>query len=124
MTLLNDFFKILDAAGNDAGFMATIELNPNHAIYASHFPGFPVTPGVIHIQIVHELLEHHFGKALKLQSIVQCKFLKIVDPNIAAQLVVHIEFSEADGLLKIKARGEHGGDLCLRLSASYVFCEL
>jgi 3-hydroxymyristoyl/3-hydroxydecanoyl-(acyl carrier protein) dehydratase len=55
--LLNSFYT-LEAAPETTPtrVQATIRLNPDHAIFAGHFPGQPVVPGVCMLQIIKELL--------------------------------------------------------------------
>ncbi|HET6769605.1 MAG TPA: hypothetical protein VFH08_19495 [Chitinophagaceae bacterium] len=119
MKLINDFFKVLENSASETGFITTIKLNPGHIVYSGHFPGYPVTPGVIQIQIVHELLEEHFQRVLKLSKIYQCKFLKILNPEETSRIVIHIEFTRADELLHIKASGQDGMDFFFKLNSVY-----
>jgi 3-hydroxyacyl-[acyl-carrier-protein] dehydratase len=91
--LFNDFFKVLESSVSVSGFHTTIALNPAHIVYTGHFPGYPVTPGVIQLQIVHELLENHFGRKLKLTDMPNCKFLKVLNPVETSQFIVHIEYT-------------------------------
>jgi 3-hydroxyacyl-[acyl-carrier-protein] dehydratase len=119
MKLLGDFFEVLETSLREAGFSTTIELNPSHIVYAGHFPGHPVTPGVVQLQIIHELLENHFGKKLKLLAMPQCKFLNILNPNETARLIIHIDFDEKEEGIKINARGENGTDVYFKLRAYY-----
>jgi 3-hydroxyacyl-[acyl-carrier-protein] dehydratase len=114
-------FVVLETSVSELGFITTIELNPSHIVYSGHFPGHPVTPGVIQMQIVHELLEKHFCKNLKLITMSQCKFLKILNPKETSQIVVHIEHNRIDELLNIKARGENGTDIFFKLNSVYQF---
>lgn len=110
---------MLETAVNSTGFITTIELNPAHVVYAGHFPGQPVTPGVIQLQIVHELLENQLSRELKLITIAQCKFLKILNPNESGQIVVYIEMTFKDELLNVKARGESGTNIFFKLNSVY-----
>ena len=121
MKLINDLFVVLETLVSEAGFITTIELNPGHIIYSGHFPGHPVTPGVIQMQIVHELLEKHFCENLKLITMHGCKFLKILNPNETSQIVVHIELNRIDEILNIKARGENGTGIFFKLHSVYQF---
>jgi 3-hydroxyacyl-[acyl-carrier-protein] dehydratase len=122
MQLLNDFFEVLHTAPVESGFIASIQLRPGHLVYAGHFPGFPVTPGVIQIQIVHELLERQLGRKLKLKTMSQCKFLNILNPVETPQLTIHIEFTEQEGgLINVKARGERSPLVFFRLNACYQY---
>ncbi len=119
MKLINDFFKVLETSTGELGFSTTVQLNPEHVVYAGHFPGYPVTPGVMQLQIVHELLEDHFSRKLMLMKMPQCKFLKVLDPNETSQLMIQIEFAWEDDLIMVKARGENEMNIFFKLHAQY-----
>lgn len=121
MKLLNELFIVLETSDAESSFANSVQLNPAHIVYAGHFPGRPVTPGVIQLQIVHELLEQRFNKNLKLNSINQCKFLKILDPNETPRMVVQIEYKITDELLHVKARGGNETNIFFKLESVYQF---
>lgn len=121
MKLLGDFFQVLKTSVREAGFSIYIKLNPDHIVYSGHFPGHPVTPGAIQLQIVHELLENQFGRKLKLKAMPRCKFLKILNPNETSHIVVHFEFEEKEELINVKAWGENGIDVYFKLNSNYHF---
>ena len=121
MKLINDFFEVLENSATEESFVTTIKLNPDHVVYSGHFPGHPVTPGVVQLQIVHELLEKFFFKNLKLITLHQCKFLKILNPNETSRIVVNIEFNRTDELLNIKARGENSTTIFFKIDSTYQF---
>lgn len=54
---------------------ARIQLLPESPVYAAHFPGFPVTPGVTLVQMGLELMEN------KLLSAKDIKFIVPVLPS-------------------------------------------
>jgi 3-hydroxyacyl-[acyl-carrier-protein] dehydratase len=120
MKLMGDFFKVVDTSIGVNGFSSVIELNPRH-VYTGHFPGHPVTPGVIQMQIIHELLEDHFGRKLSLLKMPQCKFLKVLDPRETNRLKIFIEFTTIDDLIHVKARGENEMAIFFKLNALYQF---
>ncbi len=124
MKLLNDLFIVLETSVSEVGFITTIELNAGHIVYSGHFPGHPVTPAVIQMQIVHELLEKHLFKNLKLATVSQCKFLKILNPEETPKVVIHIELNRVDEFLNIKARGENGTNTFFKMNAGYKFCSI
>jgi len=119
MKLIGDFFKVLDTSVSEAVFSTTIELNPSHIVYSGHFPGYPVTPGVIQLQIVHELLERQFDRKLKLINMPQCKFLKVLNPKETSQIVVNIEFENKERLISIKAWGRNDTDIYFKFQSNY-----
>ncbi len=120
MKLANDFFKILESSKTESGFSTRIELNAEHIIYTGHFPGQPVTPGVIQMQIVHELLSMHLGKELKLCKMSQCKFLKVLNPIETEQLFISIIIKQQGEMLTVKASGKKDSSIFFKLNASYI----
>lgn len=58
----------------------TIRLDPEHFIYKAHFPGRPITPGVVILQISMELLGMLMDRPLELSCIRNVKFLHVIDP--------------------------------------------
>jgi 3-hydroxyacyl-[acyl-carrier-protein] dehydratase len=101
------------------GFTTTIKLNSDHIVYAGHFPGHPVTPGVIQLQIVHELSERHLRGNLRLLTMSQSKFLKILNPEETSLLTIQVDFTRVDELLHIRAKGEHDTDIFFKLDGTY-----
>jgi len=123
LKLINDLFRVLETSVTEVGFITTIELNPGHIVYSGHFPGHPVTPAVIQMQIVHELLEKHYCRNFKLMTMAQCKFLKILNPEEVSQIVVHIELNMIDEQVNIKAWGENGTGVFFKLNSTYQFID-
>lgn len=119
MKLMNDFFEVLNSSENNNELISTIKLNPNHIVYTGHFPGHPVTPGVIQMQIVHELLEQHLNRKLKLKKMPQCKFLKILNPTETTQIDIQINYEHQEELIKIKAIGKNESDLYFNFRAMF-----
>lgn len=115
--LINSFFEIVETSGSDAKMLYTIKLNAAHKIYSGHFPNNPITPGVVQMQIVKEILEYKHKKELKLLGMSRCKFLKILNP-IETPLVT-IDITTGDHPLHVSATGIHGEDVYFKLSATF-----
>jgi 3-hydroxyacyl-[acyl-carrier-protein] dehydratase len=94
-SLLSDnFFSILQNNYDDCTperLTVNLELNKDHGIYAGHFPGNPVVPGVCLIQIIKECLSQHFCKNLILVKSEEVKFLNIVNPAENPNLELEIK---------------------------------
>lgn len=80
MKLLNSLYNIISETSVDCIHEFNIRLNAGHDIYAAHFPGEPITPGVCILQIANELLEYHMGCSLALKTVKNVKFLSIISP--------------------------------------------
>jgi len=65
---------------NNDTISAQITFNENHEIFKGHFPGNPIVPGVIQVQIIKDLTEHGLQKELLLTNSKNIKFLNFISP--------------------------------------------
>lgn len=103
------------SASSDAACAFLIALRPDSPVYAGHFPGFPVTPGVALLTIVRELLETRLHKSLTLASADDVKFLRPLTPDNNPVTVIFREFGN-DG---VKAEISSAAGLHARMNLSY-----
>src|ERR1700733_15016080 len=89
MILAGDFYTVVNPVMEADSIKAVLEINPKHEIFQGHFPGQPVVPGVCMMQIVKELLETATGRALRLHTGLDLKFLSVIDPG--KNNIVHAE---------------------------------
>lgn len=89
---------------NGARFSVIIELNPAHEIFAGHFPGKPILPGVCMLQIIKELLATHLECDLVLKNAGSIKYLSIIDPLVNNTIRFDIESDDSQtGVISCKA---------------------
>ncbi len=117
--LKNDFFEIIKKDVSPEKVTATIRLNAAHSIYAGHFPGNPITPGVVQIQMIKEVLEDAYQCEYKLITMSRCKFLKILNPNETPEIIIVMDVQREDGKLKIQSLGQHEESIYFKISAVY-----
>lgn len=91
--LLNSLYTIVESysSANDLAHYS-LSIDRKNSIYKGHFPGFPVTPGVVEIEIVKELVEHNLNQKIALSKISNCKFINILNPEETNYCEVKIEF--------------------------------
>ena len=96
--LLNKLYRIrsLNADADGSGFMAEIELDPNHPLFDGHFPGNPILPGVCTVQIIRELIEHSIQKSLRMTKAGNIKYLGFVNPVTMPLLTIQLQIKPAD----------------------------
>lgn len=102
--LQGDFYTILSAEhttpeSNPDGrqtFLLKVGLNPDHRIYAGHFPGNPVVPGVCQIGMVKEAVEHVKGLNGLLQTAETVKFLQPVIPSECPVLTLELTLRQPE----------------------------
>lgn len=97
--MLADSFYILKSSSNTGNAIeAVIQLQADHDIFNGHFPGNPVTPGVVQMEIIKELLEKELGIRLILKTMSNAKFLAVLNPLETPEIRVAISFSTEDSL--------------------------
>ncbi|MFA5417985.1 MAG: hydroxymyristoyl-ACP dehydratase [Bacteroidales bacterium] len=122
--LVKNFNNILSFDASDQHLEATLLFNPDHEVYLGHFPGQPVVPGVIQLQIVKELLEQHLKRQLQLVSMSQAKFLMIIVPDKQVALI-SISYKQTDeGSFQVDASISTNRQTATKLKAIYCLSEL
>ncbi len=104
--LKDTFYTILERLIDDRNSLSyQIKLNGSHPIYSGHFPGNPVTPGVVQMEIVKELLADHMNKEMKLLAMSNCKFLAVLSPDSNPVVAVNMSLSTLDdGNMRVTAQ--------------------
>lgn len=103
--LFKNFFTIDSKILNsDNELEYTIQVKPHHEIFKGHFPGQPVVPGVVSVQIINELLSEHLGVQLMMTSARSIKYIAMIDPNVNPVLHYNIQFKKDDAeMFKVTA---------------------
>jgi len=79
--LISGLYTMEQLSYTDSSCRYSVYYNPLHPLYAGHFPGHPVTPGVCFIQTATELLAEAVGASLRLTGARQIKFLQMHTPE-------------------------------------------
>ena len=93
-----------------------VRLLSSSPVYAAHFPGYPITPGVLLVQLATELLEERESVSLELSEVVNVKFSAPVFPSEGNS--VTFCFSP-DGPMRWKVTVDADGVLCARMTLQY-----
>jgi 3-hydroxyacyl-[acyl-carrier-protein] dehydratase len=102
--LVPGLYETLSASRKEQKISAMVELDKSHRIYEGHFPGQPVLPGVLQVQIIREILEEQLKTGVILESASNIKFMSMIDPGRDNVLEIHIEIqSEEDRQINIRA---------------------
>jgi 3-hydroxyacyl-[acyl-carrier-protein] dehydratase len=119
MKLLDELFKIAGESRTNDNFSFSITLDPTHSIYAGHFPGYPITPAVIQIQILQDLIELNLQKRIQLSSIKSSKFLKVINPLENSAVTVKYTLSIEDNLAITSAQLEVSEEVYSKFSVIF-----
>ncbi len=99
---------------------AVITFNEKHDIFKGHFPGNPIVPGVIQVQIIKDLLEKYFSNDLLLVRSKNIKFLNFISPIKNKSVNVSITHQIFDDKsIKVKASIYSQDVIFLKFSGSF-----
>ena len=120
--LLADFYTIDILHETAPGeYAATVTLNATHPLYAGHFPGNPVVPGVCTLQIIKECCEQAIGRRLMTSRIASCKFTSIIRPDIDNRLEIALALStDAENNWNCRAEVRDDTTTYMKLKATYI----
>jgi 3-hydroxyacyl-[acyl-carrier-protein] dehydratase len=120
MILKDTFYKINTLKFQDNVLEAEISIDAKHAIYEGHFPNNPVTPGVVQLELVKEILGTHFNKTIQLKSLSSSKFLAVLNPEKTPEATFKMNVVEQeDQSLKVSGQLSNSEGICLKFSGIY-----
>jgi len=117
--LIKDLYSIESFEQEDGTVKSSVKLNKNHRVFEGHFPGNPVMPGVCMIQIIKELTEKSIEKELFLSVASNVKFMAIINPEKNDTILVVLDISEENGIVKVKNTTSFDDTMALKLSATF-----
>jgi 3-hydroxyacyl-[acyl-carrier-protein] dehydratase len=98
---------------------ATVRVDPDNPLFAGHYPGFPIFPGVCLIEAVHQsvlLAADRLGRDVRLSEIRGTRFLAPAFPGDDLDVTVRFDGAKAEGVVRrdgediAKVRLTYGGD--------------
>ena len=122
MKLLNTkFYSIKDSITTTDTKCFHVKLNANHIIFDGHFPNNPITPGVVQIDLVKEVLKLTLDADLQLIKMSNCKFMSILNPNTTPEVEVSFKITELEGNeIKLVGNIKDKEQIYLKISAIYL----
>jgi 3-hydroxyacyl-[acyl-carrier-protein] dehydratase len=115
---LDDLYSI-DIINTDAEkVVATVNIDAAHPVFEGHFPGSPVLPGVVQLEVMKRVMEKHLDRALSMAEMSTCKFLEVLNPTATPALTIEIKYKQSD-LLELTASGTSGATTFFKARASY-----
>jgi 3-hydroxyacyl-[acyl-carrier-protein] dehydratase len=101
---LKSLYQIDDFKTDKGKFTASLSFDSSHEIFEGHFPGQPVVPGVVLIQILKDLCSSIVGSDVKLVKGTNIKFLNMIDPTDNVMYLISGTFSlEEEAMISLAA---------------------
>ena len=91
-------------------------MRDEHPVYAGHFPGQAITPGVLTLTMVRECAALSAGHRLKYKAIKNCRFVAMVRPGERLTLNIRLTSTENGEQLTADIT-DHNGNARLQLDA-------
>ena len=116
----SEIYQINSFQSTDTIIEATITFNEKHPVFAGHFPGNPIVPGVVQVQIIKELMENKTGERLLLIKGKNIKFLTIISPvrNPKVEVTVHFSIND-ESQFPTQATIRSGDSTLMKFSGIY-----
>ena len=89
-------------------FQVEVRFDPSHPVFAGHFPGQPVVPGVFLVEILASSVTEIIGKQLIIKEASNLKFLQVINPEVHGSVLL-------DGSIVIVSDGNYRVDATIRL---------
>ncbi len=87
-------------------------------VFAGHFPGHPLLPGIFQIEMTRGLAEAALGGALAVRVVTKAKFLRPIIPGETVR--VELKCTEKADTIFVRARltviGQSAGDVMLEVA--------
>jgi 3-hydroxyacyl-[acyl-carrier-protein] dehydratase len=77
---MTSLYIITQLTANESSFSAEITFNPAHPVFSGHFPGQPIVPGVVLVEISATVISQLTGMELIVKEVSVIKFLQVIDP--------------------------------------------
>ncbi len=119
MLLKDRLYALKSLKQEENQLVAEVTLNAADPVFEGHFPGNPVTPGVVQLEMIKELLSVHYNREIALKSISNCKYLAILNPVAHPDLTITLTITEADNTLKTNAIFISGHTIFTKISGIY-----
>lgn len=104
MALKDSFYAIISSERSSDSLLTQIKINPEHTIFDGHFPNNPVTPGVVQLEIIKELVSDFIGRKVNLHTLSNSKFLVILNPTENAIVDIKLNITEVDEDVKVSGQ--------------------
>jgi 3-hydroxyacyl-[acyl-carrier-protein] dehydratase len=103
----------------DHGFVCDHRFSAELPVFAGHFPGRPVLPGIFLLELLRQGLQRYCGRPVLLAKIIKAQFTSAIEPGEVVTTSVQVEAQDR-GADQVRARFLVGDRACAELRATFV----
>ncbi len=116
----NDLVKFASIQNKEDGtYGMPFSLNENSTVFTGHFPNQPILPGVVMVEMTKRAAQIVLGVKLTLVSAGNFKFLKMVEPGVAATTILNFEITIKEDTWRVKAQIKADEEIYFKADALY-----
>jgi len=114
-----EFYKVIskNIAGESWSFV--LSLNAAHPVYKGHFPQQAIAPGAMLTEMVRHIIETETGSKLEFVSARNIKFLNMLIPEKAQNVVLTMTVKTGDEI-SVQAEARLGEATYFKISSVYI----
>lgn len=120
MNNIPDTILIENLSHEDGKIEVVFQLNADNSVFKGHFPGQPVLPGVIQMQLIRKVLQQELAKSLQLLNAPAVKFLTPIVPGPYPTFLLKISYAEVNSEIHADAEIRSGETVFMKLKSKYV----
>jgi len=111
---MNKIFSFESIEQREHIFWASCKIYSQHPVFQGHFPGKPVLPGAVMLQMIKELICVKLDSQVQFEKVSQIKFLKMICPEENLEIELQIVEKKQQYSAEIRLQNE----LCLKADFS------
>jgi 3-hydroxyacyl-[acyl-carrier-protein] dehydratase len=120
MKRASDLYTIRITGITGTRISALVLLDPEHAIYDGHFPGFPLTPGVCQVAMIRDILRKGLDRSFRLTGAKFVKFTAMHQPGNSRELTAELSYREEREVVAVDAKLSHMEGTVLKMKGTYI----
>lgn len=83
-----------------------VEIPPSGALFAGHFPGRPILPGIVHLALAEQALRELMGQDATIAAVRHLKLRRPVSPGKDLELRIGLSDKEDTARFEVRCNGE------------------
>ena len=101
--IIMNLYDIKSIEKGDGSADVKLVLNLDHEVYKGHFPGKPILPGALQVEMIKDIFALVLDREIRLDSAKNIKYLGFIDPENTKDLFLKFQFKLIDDAWSLRA---------------------